>query len=71
MSGPSRQPSRFPDLDDTPAIDPRIRRQRTKQINRCRAQIWLACETLGPHMAVLVLNDALREALNELQDDPS
>ena len=39
-----------------------------EQINRAPAQIWLACQTLGPHMSVLVLNDALREALDELQN---
>ena len=63
-----RPPDPHPDLDDITPIDPRIRRQRTIQINRARAQIWLACQTLGPHMSVLVLNDALREALDELQN---
>jgi hypothetical protein len=56
------------DLDDAP-ISPRLKRQRTIEINRARAQIWLACETLGARMAVLVLNDALRDALDQLEEE--
>jgi hypothetical protein len=40
------------DLDDDAPISPRLKRQRTIETNRARAQIWLACETLGaPHIS--------------------
>jgi hypothetical protein len=33
-------------------------------VARAKAAIWLACEEAGPHMAVVLLNDALREQLD-------
>jgi hypothetical protein len=53
-------------LDERSRISPRLRRQRAIEINRARAQIWLACETLGVEIAVVVLNDALRDWLDRL-----
>jgi hypothetical protein len=56
-------------LDERSRVSPRLRRQRTIEINRARAQIWLACETLGVEIAVVVLNDALREWLDRLGEE--
>ena len=53
-------------LDERSRASPKLKRQRTIEINRARAQIWLACETLGVEIAVIVLNDALRDCLNRL-----
>jgi hypothetical protein len=55
--------------DDLEDVDPRIRQARTVQLRRARAAIWLACEEAGPHMAVIQLNDALREQLDRLGDE--
>lgn len=54
---------------DEVEISPRLRRQRTIEIKRAMAQIFLASEALGAHMAVIVLNDALQEALDRLAED--
>jgi hypothetical protein len=56
------------DTDDV-QISPRLQRQRTIQLQRAKAQIWLACEEAGPHMAVILLNDALREQLDRLAEE--
>jgi hypothetical protein len=56
-------------LDERSQVSPKLRRQRTIEINRARAQIWLACETLGVEIAVIVLNDALREWLDRLDEE--
>jgi hypothetical protein len=42
--------------------------QRKLQLRRAKAQIWLAAEDVGMHAAVVILNDALREALDRLDD---
>jgi hypothetical protein len=63
-------PSRWrDDLDDDAPIFPKLRRERTIEVNHAKAQIWLACKTLRPHMAVLVLNDVLREQLDRLAEE--
>jgi hypothetical protein len=49
-------------------VDPRIRHQRAEQLRRAKAQIWLACEEAGPHMAVAFLSAALREQLDMLAE---
>jgi hypothetical protein len=59
------------DDDLAESISPRLKAQRTREVGYARAQIYLACERLGPHMAVLVLNDALREALDRLRSIPN
>jgi hypothetical protein len=56
------------DLSDLPD-DRKLKRERTIEVKYARAQIYLACERLGPHMAVVVLNDALREQLDRLRDE--
>ena len=56
-------------LDERSQASPKLKRQRTIEINRARAQIWLACDTLGAQIAVVVLNDALREWLDRLDDE--
>jgi hypothetical protein len=56
-------------LDERSRVSPRLRRQRTIEINRARAQIWLACETLGAEIVVIVLNEALREWLDRLGEE--
>jgi hypothetical protein len=55
------------DLDER--VSPRLKAQRTREVGYARAQIYLACERLGPHMAVLVLNDALRDQLDRLAEE--
>jgi hypothetical protein len=54
---------------DAAPVPQRLRRQRTIEIKDAKARIWLACETLGPHMAVRVSNDALREQLDRLGEE--
>jgi hypothetical protein len=61
-------PSRWrDDLDND--VDPRLRQQRSIQLRRARAAIYLACEEAGPHMSVILLNDALREQLDRLREE--
>jgi hypothetical protein len=40
-------------LDERSRTSPKLKRQRTAEINRARAQIWLACETMGVEIAVV------------------
>jgi hypothetical protein len=42
---------------------------RPHEVGYARAQIYLACETLRPHLAVIVLNDRLREQLDRLAEE--
>jgi hypothetical protein len=65
----ARSPSLAELLAERSGIPPGLKRKRTIEINRARAQIYLACETLGAHLAVIVLNDALREALDRLDEE--
>jgi hypothetical protein len=54
-----------------PASSPseaRLQTKRNNQLRRARAAIYLACEMTGPHMAVVLLNDALREQLDKLHE---
>jgi hypothetical protein len=39
----------------------RLQKKRDDQIRRAKAAIYLAFEMAGPHMAVVLLNDALRQ----------
>jgi hypothetical protein len=48
--------------------DRRLAAERTRQLRRAKAGIWLDCEDVGMHAAVVILNDALREALDRLDD---
>jgi hypothetical protein len=54
---------------DVEAVGPRLKRQRTIQLRRAKAAIYLACEEAGPHMAVVLLKDALREQLDRLNEE--
>jgi hypothetical protein len=47
----------------------RLQQERQKQVRWAKAAIYLACEKAGPYMAVVLLNDALRAALDKLQDE--
>ena len=44
-------------------------KKRDDQIRRAKAAIHLACREVGPYMAVVLLNDALRQQLDELRDE--
>ena len=58
-----------PDRDgENGLVDKRVAWQRKLQLRRAKAQIWLAAEDVGMHAAVVILNDALREALDRLND---
>lgn len=50
-------------------VDRRISWQRSVQLRRARATIWLTCEEIGAHAAVVLLNDALREQLDRLSEE--
>lgn len=49
--------------------DRRITWNRSVQLRRAKATIWLTCEEIGAHASVIILNDLLRDALNRLPDD--
>ena len=49
-------------------VDPKLAWQRNMALRRAKAQIWLAAESVGMHAAVVILNDALRESLDRLDD---
>ena len=44
-------------------------KKRDDQIRRAKAAIHLACREVGPYMAVVLLNDALRQQLDELREE--
>lgn len=55
---------REPNDDELP-IDPKTRWDRGVQLTRARAELSLLIDSVGAHAAVVLLNAALREALNE------
>jgi hypothetical protein len=61
----------MPQLFPQPTSSSEIRRQKKRddQIPRAKAAIHLACREVGPYMAVVLLNDALRQQLDELRDE--
>jgi hypothetical protein len=56
------------DTDDTP-LDRRVIRQRAVQLRRAKATLVLMIDEIGAHAAVVLLNDALRDALDRLGDE--
>jgi hypothetical protein len=61
----------MPQLFPQPTSSSEIQQQKTRddQIRRAKAAIHLACREVGPYMAVVLLNDALRQQLDELRDE--
>ena len=53
----------------TSSSEIRQQKKRDDQIRRAKAAIQLACREVGPYMAVVLLNDALRQQLDELRDE--
>jgi len=51
------------------SAEARVQRERQMQVRRAKAAIYLACEQAGPFMAVVLLNEALRAALDKLRDE--
>jgi hypothetical protein len=51
---------RWNDLSDLPG-DRKLRRERSIEIRCARAQIYLAIERLGPHMAVAATRQSTRD----------
>ena len=69
MRSARRDKSAADDTDhESDAVDPKIVWQRNMQLRRARASIWLTCESIGWHNSVILLNAALREALDRLDD---
>ena len=66
MRHPPAHADKDHDAENDP-VDPRLVWQRKLQLRRAKAQIWLAAEDVGMHAAVVILNDALREALDRLE----
>ena len=61
---------RDPEGNPETPTERRARVQRETQLRQAKAKIYLACEEAGPHMAVLILNNALREQLDKLRAEP-
>jgi hypothetical protein len=61
----------MPQLFPQPTSSSEVRQQKRRddQIRRAKAAIHLACREVGPYMAVVLLNDALRQQLDELRDE--
>ena len=61
----------MPQLFPQPTSSSEIQQQKKQddQIRRAKAAIHLACREVGPYMAVVLLNDALRQQLDELRDE--
>ena len=61
----------MPQLFPQPTSSSEIQQQKKRddQIRRAKAAIHLACREVGPYMAVVLLNDALRQQLDELHDE--
>jgi hypothetical protein len=61
----------MPQLFPQPTSSSEIQQQKKRddQIRRAKAAIHLACREVGPYMAVVLLNDALRQQLDELRDE--
>jgi hypothetical protein len=57
-----------PDPDVAPP-SPRLMRQRQTQIRHAKAKLHLLADALEPHVAVVLLNDALRVALDRLNTE--
>ena len=54
--------------DPIEPVDPRITAKRTVQLRRARAALYLLCEEVGAHNAVVLLKDCLREQLDRLSE---
>ena len=61
----------MPQLFPQPTSSSEIQQQKKQddRIRRAKAAIHLACREVGPYMAVVLLNDALRQQLDELRDE--
>ena len=61
----------MPQLFPQPTSSSEIQQQKKRddQIRRAKAAIHLACREVGPYMAVVLLNDALRQQLDELREE--
>ena len=61
----------MPQLFPPPTSSSEIQQQKKRddQIRRAKAAIHLACREVGPYMAVVLLNDALRQQLDELREE--
>jgi hypothetical protein len=63
-------------MPETPWAEParssakvRLQQKRQTQVRRAKAMIYLAADMAGPYMAVVLLNQALRQQLDKLKDE--